>query len=192
VSAGRQSGGTGTTGAAASPPPASRYLDHQAGDPAVRVTREDVAAALRAIGVLPGDTVMFHSSLSSIGTVVGGPDAVIDGFLDAVGPTGTVVVPTLSKWEPEQRPHVWELWDIKTTPTYCGIIPETFRKRPEAVRSNHYTHSVAAIGPRAREITAHHGEWGLRQSPWGPGAFAEASPWQRFMDWNVSTLWKRT
>ncbi len=165
---------------------ASGYMDHEPGDPAFRVTRGDIARALHAAGLRAGDTVLFHSSLSSMGTVVGGADAVIDGFLDAVGPMGTVAVPTLSSWRGlKERNRVWDHWSIADTPTYCGLIPETFRRRPEAVRSNHYTHSVSAIGPRAAELTANHGESGLREAPWGPGAFAATSPWQRFYDWNV-------
>ena len=165
---------------------AGGYMDHEPGDPSVRVTREAIAAALREVGVRQGDTAMFHSSLSSMGTVEGGAEAVIDGFLDAVGPAGTVAVPTLSQWRKErEKRRVWDLWDIATTPTYCGLIPETFRQRPEAQRSNHYTHSVSAIGARAAALTANHAGAGLREGPWGPGAFAAESPWQRLYDWNV-------
>ena len=165
---------------------AGGYVDHEPGDPLVRVARHEIADALRAAGLSAGETVLFHSSLSSMGTVVGGADAVIDGFLDAVGPAGTVAAPTLSSWRNLQdKRRVWDLWSIADTPTYCGLIPETFRRRPEALRSNHYTHSVSAIGPRAEELTANHGRSGLRESPWGPGAFAVQSPWQRFYDWNV-------
>ncbi|MDE2817121.1 MAG: AAC(3) family N-acetyltransferase [Chloroflexota bacterium] len=165
---------------------ASGYMDHEPGDPSVRVTQGGITDALRNAGLRAGDTVLFHSSLSSMGTVVGGADAVIDGFLDAVGPAGTVAVPTLSNWRGlKDRHRVWDHWSIVDTPTYCGLIPETFRRRPEALRSNHYTHSVSAIGLRAAELTANHGETGLREAPWGPGAFAAASPWQRFYDWNV-------
>jgi aminoglycoside 3-N-acetyltransferase len=161
-------------------------MDHEPGDPSVHVTQNGIAEALCAAGLHAGDTVLFHSSLSSMGTVVGGPEAVIDGFLDAVGPSGTVAVPTLSSWRTlRERKRVWELWSIPDTPTYCGLIPETFRRRPEAIRSNHYTHSVSAIGPQAKALTANHGASGERESPWGPGAFAVASPWQRFYDWNV-------
>lgn len=165
---------------------AGGYMDHEPGDPSIQVTREGIADALRKTGLRPSETVLFHSSLSSMGTVVGGADAVIDGFLDAVGPAGTVAVPTLSSWRGLKDKHrVWDHWSIADTPTYCGLIPETFRRRPEAARSNHYTHSVSAIGPRAAALTANHGESGLREAPWGPGAFAAASPWQRFYDWNV-------
>ena len=165
---------------------AGGYMDHEPGDPSIHNTRESVAAALRATGLGPGDTVLFHSSLSSMGTVVGGADAVINGFLDAVGPAGTVAAPALSSWrELREKRRVWDLWSIAATPTYCGLIPETFRRRPAAHRSNHYTHSVAAIGARAVALTANHGKAGRRQSPWGPGAFAAQSPWQRCYDWNV-------
>ena len=156
------------------------------GDKSIQVTRADVTAGLRSVGIVPGDTVMFHSSLSSMGTVVGGPDTVIDGFLDAVGPTGTVAVPTLCNWKPEEQRLVFPRWDPKTTPSYVGVLTETFRKRSGAVRSNHATHSVAAIGARAAELTADHGAGGPRLGPFGPAAFAKASPWERLREWNAA------
>ncbi|HUS80528.1 MAG TPA: AAC(3) family N-acetyltransferase [Armatimonadota bacterium] len=158
----------------------------EAGDKSVQVSQEDVAEAARSVGIQPGDTVMFHSSLSSMGTVVGGPDAVIDGFLDAVGPEGTVAVPTLCNWQPDEQHLVFERWDPATSPSYVGVITETLRKRPEAFRSDHATHSVAAIGRRARELTADHGALGERQGHFGGRAFAHVSPWQRFVDWNAA------
>ena len=58
-------------------------MEPEPGDPSITVTRGDVTAGARAVGIVPGDTVMFHSSLSSMGAVEGGADAVIDGLLDA-------------------------------------------------------------------------------------------------------------
>jgi aminoglycoside 3-N-acetyltransferase len=145
------------------------------------VTKDDVAAGVRALGVQPGDTVLFHSSLKSMGHVVGGPNAVIDGFLEAVGPEGTVAVPTLW-WNGTQ--DVSE-WDRENSPSYPGLITETFRRRPDSLRSNNPTHSVSAIGKRAAELTAHHGEWGLRPCLYGDAAFAEASPWECLYQWDA-------
>ena len=156
------------------------------GDPSVKVTTVDVIRGLRDVGVQAGDTVMFHSSLSSMGTVVGGPDTVIDGFLEAVGPQGTVAVPTLCNWQPGEEHLVFRRWDPRTSPSYVGTITEAFRKRAQAQRSDHATHSVAAIGARAQELTADHGKYGERLGPFGPKAFAVASPWQRFVDWNAA------
>ncbi|MDE2815797.1 MAG: AAC(3) family N-acetyltransferase [Chloroflexota bacterium] len=155
-------------------------------DAANHVYREEITNALREVGVQCGDTVMFHSSLSSLGWVVGGADTVIDGFLDAVGPEGTVAVPTLCRMPDGERHLTFDRWNIETSVSCVGRITEVLRHRPDAIRSDHGTHSVSAIGPRARELTANHGTAGLRLGPWDPRAFAWESPWQKFYDWNVA------
>jgi len=157
-------------------------MDPERGDKQVKVTADTVAQGLREVGVVPGDTVMFHSSLSSMGDVVGGPNTVIEGFLQAVGPEGTVACPTLW-WTGKQN---LADFDANTSPSYPGIITETFRQRPDSIRSNNPTHSVSAIGKRAAELTADHGAYGLRHCVYGDKAFAEASPWQRLYDWNAA------
>lgn len=161
-------------------------MQPEKGAPTITVTSADVSRALRDVGVRPGDTVMLHSSLSSMGTVVGGAEAVIDGFLQAVGPTGTVAVPTLCNWRPGEDAQVFPRWDPTRSPSYVGRISDTLWRRPEARRSDHPTHSVAAIGARARELTASHGSHGRRQCPFGDRAFAADSPWQRLVDWNAA------
>lgn len=158
----------------------------ETGDPNARLTANDIAAALHGVGVVSGDTVMFHSSLSSMGNVVGGAPTVIEGFLEAVGPSGTVAVPTLCNWDADEQHLVFGRWDPRTTSCYVGTIPETFRQDRRACRSDHPTHSVAAIGARARELTAGHGLAGLRLGPFGEAAFARESPWQRLVDWNAA------
>ena len=161
-------------------------MDPEPGDKSIKVSRQDVSAVARSVGVVPGDVVMFHSSLSSMGTVVGGPDAVIDGLLDAVGPDGTVAAPTLCRSQPDRGNFVFDTWDRETRPCYVGLIPETLRCRPEAVRSDHATHSVAAIGARAVELTANHGGAGggkglsarrlsLRKAP---GSVSQLGTWR--------------
>lgn len=158
---------------------------HEPGDRAIKVCRGDVAAACAEVGIVQGDVVMFHSSLSSMGSVVGGPNTVIDGFLDAVGPTGTLCAPTLW-WHHTDPPLRIEDWDIDTSPSYPGLITETLRQRPDSVRSNNPTHSVSAIGARAVELTEGHGTGGLRPCVFGDAAFAHVSPWQRLLDWNAA------
>ncbi len=119
------------------------------------VTKDDIAAGLRALGLGVGHKVLVHSSLSRFGHVEGGADAVIDALLEAVAPGGTVVVPTLTGDEtlsPENPP----IFDPDHTPCWTGRIPETFRKRAGAIRSLHPTHSVAAIGPDAVALTDAH------------------------------------
>lgn len=119
------------------------------------ISRSDIAAGFVELGIGAGDVVLMHSSLSSFGHVDGGADAVIDGVLDAVGPTGTLVIPTLTGHEdlsPANPPHV----DLRTTTCWTGQIPETARQRAHAVRSTHPTHSCAALGARREEVTRDH------------------------------------
>ena len=120
-----------------------------------------------------------------MGHVVGGADAVIDGFLDAVGPSGTVAVPTLCQRNADRR---FDIWDILQSPSEVGHITEVFRLRPEAVRSDHATHSVAAIGARAVELTRGHATAHGRPSPWGDAAFAAGSPWDHYYHWDAGIL----
>jgi aminoglycoside 3-N-acetyltransferase len=119
------------------------------------LTQHDIIAGLRALGLHTGHQVLVHSSLSSFGYVEGGADTVIDALLETVGPTGTVLVPTLTGSEalsPDNPP----VFDPVNTPCWTGRIPETFRQRANAVRSLHPTHSVAAIGADAQALTADH------------------------------------
>lgn len=119
------------------------------------LTRADIANGFRRLGFTTGDVVLLHSSLRSFGYVAGGADAVIDGILDALGPEGTLVVPTLTgsiELSAANPPHI----DIRTTPCWTGAIPEAVRHRPEAIRSVHPTHSCTAIGKRAEELTRDH------------------------------------
>ncbi|MEU6772934.1 AAC(3) family N-acetyltransferase [Streptomyces sp. NPDC046759] len=136
------------------------------------VTRDTVATQLRLLGVEPGEILLVHSSLSSLGWVNGGAVAVVRGLLDALGPAGTLVVPAQSGdlsdpavWGNPPVPEEW--WDrIRATmPPYdplvtpargVGVLPETVRTWPGALRSAHPQTSFAAVGPHAREITEGH------------------------------------
>ncbi|MGW2616527.1 aminoglycoside N(3)-acetyltransferase [Streptomyces sp. NPDC001500] len=136
------------------------------------VTRDSLAAELGALGVEPGEILLAHSSLRSLGWVCGGAVAVVRALLDALGPHGTLVVPTqtgdLSDPAVWRRPPVPEQWweTIRATmPAYdplltpargVGVIPETVRTWPGARRSAHPQTSFAALGARAAEIVAGH------------------------------------
>ena len=135
-------------------------------------TRSTIAADLAALGVEPGMTLMVHSSLSRLGFVAGGAHAVVLALLDAVGPDGTVMMPTLSghlsdpaAWMNPPVPESWweairaetPPYDPDLTPTRdMGAIVECFRHLPGVRRSAHPTASMAAIGPRAAELLEPH------------------------------------
>ena len=131
-----------------------------------------LAEQLRACGVEAGQTVLAHLAMSKLGWVIGGAEAVILALLEAVGDTGTIMMPAhcsnnTDPWE-WQNPPVPKRWwqtirdhtpayDPRTTPTReLGVTPELFRTWPGAVRSAHPAFSFAAVGPRAEYLTADH------------------------------------
>src|SRR5262249_45188951 len=52
-------------------------------------------------------------------------------------------------------------------------------------RSNHPTHSIAALGARAVALTGGHELAAPRPSPWGDRAFGGDSPWERLVQWHA-------
>ena len=130
------------------------------------VQESDIVRGLRDLGVNAGDVLLVHSSLKSFGVVDGGAEAVIAALLAAVGPAGTVAVPTLTGRRDDSPGHP-PVFDVRQTPCWTGLIPETFRRRPDARRSLHPTHSVAAIGPEADYLIRDHLDC---DTPCGPGS----------------------
>ncbi len=135
-------------------------------------TRSSIAADLARLGMLPGMTVLVHSSLHSLGWVCGGAHAVVLALLDVLGDDGTLVMPTHTSalsdpvfWCNPPVPTNWwttireemPAYDPEVTPTLMmGCIPELFRTWPGTVRSLHPQYSFAAHGPRSREVTDRH------------------------------------
>lgn len=126
------------------------------------VSRTEIVDGLRNAGIELGDTLMVHSSMKSFGRVDGGPEEVIDALIDAVGADGHVVMPSLTATykggKKKKGPDFGLAFNPKTTPSRVGLITDRFWRRPNAVRSEHPTHSVACIGPKAEEWMAGHAD----------------------------------
>jgi aminoglycoside 3-N-acetyltransferase len=141
------------------------------------ISHDRLVSDFKSLGLGKGDLVAMHSSLKSIGQVEGGADTVIDALLDCIGCDGTLMTPTFT--------HCFEgsknlqPFDKNSTPALTGLITETLRKRTEAYRSLHPTHSAAAIGRLADEITRDH----LKATPLGIG-----SPFHRLHEHDGSIL----
>lgn len=117
------------------------------------IAAADIADGLRSLGVCEGDTVFVHASMRKFGHVEGEADAVIDALINVVGHGGTVAMPGFSF---QLNPIPEPTFDVRNTPTWTGKIYETFRTCEGVRRSHHVTHSVCALGARARELTATH------------------------------------
>lgn len=129
-----------------------------------REARDRIAGQLHEAGLREGGTVLVHSSLRSLGHVAGGPETVVRGLLDALGPAGTLLMPALSYATVNAANP---FFDVAHTPSCVGAIPEYFRTRSGTLRSVSPTHSVCGTGLMAEELLGHHH---LDGTPCGPNS----------------------
>ena len=148
------------------------------------MTREDLLADLRALGVRGGDLLMVHASLRRIGLSraeagEGGAERLLDALEAAVGPDGTVMMVLGSHYEMDwvnKGPIETRAQLLAgsaplvpaTAPAMAevGWLAETFRRRPGTVFSDNPSGRFGARGARAAELMA--------GQPWndyyGPGS----------------------
>lgn len=140
-----------------------------AGDAARKAELSDLFGSL---GVRRGGVLMVHASLSGTGAA---PELVRDALRAALGPAGTLVVPTftpensdtsrahleavagLSEREAAEYRAAMAPFDPDATecPT-MGALAECVRTTPGAVRSAHPQTSLAGLGPLAPKLLRRH------------------------------------
>jgi aminoglycoside 3-N-acetyltransferase len=110
---------------------------------------DQVSAQLLSLGVEAGGVLVVHTAFSKVAPLQGGPQGLIQALRAALGPRGTLVMPSMS--DDDDHP-----FDPRTTPCLgMGVVADTFWRLPGVLRSDS-PHAFAAIGPRAAEITAAH------------------------------------
>lgn len=119
--------------------------------------------------------IMLHSSLINIGKIKGGAKYVTNTILEYVNIDAhtllTSALPyrgSFASWLSEDR-----VFDVRSAPIAMGAINERIAKLDGAIRSIHPTHSVVAIGPRAKEYVGEH-QFGLTP-------FSEHSPYYKLI-----------
>lgn len=142
---------------------------------------DELLSALRDVGVEPGRVVMVHSGWDAFLGFRGAPKDCIETLVEAVGPDGTVCMPTLP-FDGSAIDYAAgdPIFDARRTPSAMGFLTEVFRRGREAVRSRHPTHSVAARGPHASMLIEDHH---LAETPCGHG-----TPWGRLVDVEATVL----
>jgi aminoglycoside 3-N-acetyltransferase len=110
----------------------------------------DLANEWQQAGLGRGDTVLVHSSLRrtlrrllSAGRQVTADD-LLASFIEAVGPTGTLLMPLFNFDFPKGI-----RFDIRSSPSQMGALTEAARLHPRAVRTGHPIYSFAVIGAEA-------------------------------------------
>lgn len=149
-------------------------------------SREQLATDFRALGVAPGDTVMVHASVRSVGEVAGGPDQIHLALGDALTERGTILmyascpryVDEIGRGNltPEQEAELLEklpAFDALTARSARdnGALVEMLRTWPGA-RVNQHPARFVARGAQAEFLLSH--------QPWDY-AFGAGSALDRFV-----------
>jgi aminoglycoside N3'-acetyltransferase len=108
----------------------------------------EIARQLRALGVQPGGVLLVHIAFRAVRPVAGGPHGLIAALTEAVGPDGTLVMPS---WSGDDDAP----FDRVTSPAAedLGITADLFWREPGVLRSDH-AQAFAARGPLAPRILA--------------------------------------
>jgi len=103
------------------------------------VTRNALVDDLGRLGILPGAVVMVHASVRSAGPVIGGVNVIVQALLEAVGPTGTLVA--YVDFEPFYDDGEADIPVFDKAIAHAardhGVLHETLRNWPGAIRSDH-------------------------------------------------------
>ena len=111
------------------------------------ISQQDLEADFKRIGLVAGDVVLIHSSLSKIGHLKDGAKTFVDALQNSIGSTGTILMPT-SPNAVYQADYIRTLkeFDVLNTPSKTGKITEYFRTSPNVKRSLHPTEPVSVWG----------------------------------------------
>ncbi len=102
-----------------------------------------------------GDCVMVHSSVNQLNLTFPSYN-ILKIVLDIIGNNGTLIMPTYPKQNSYKFLSTNQVFNIRKTPTYTGLMNEYARRHKDARRSLHPTKSVVAIGKNADIIVSEH------------------------------------
>jgi aminoglycoside 3-N-acetyltransferase-4 len=107
-----------------------------------------VVRQLLDLGIARGGILLVHTSFRAVRPVAGGPLGLIGALREALGPAGTLVMPS---WTGNDDVP----FDPRTTPASpdLGIVADLFWRQPGTLRSAH-AFAFAAAGPQAGLITS--------------------------------------
>lgn len=109
----------------------------------------DVVEQFVDLGVKRSGVLLVHTAFSKVKPVEDGPRGLIAALQAAIGPDGTLVMPSMS--DDDDTP-----FDPKLTSCVgMGVVADMFWRMPGVLRSDS-PHAFAASGPHAAQITSPH------------------------------------
>ena len=126
----------------------------------IEVSINEVAAQLQALGVRRGGVLLVHTSFRAVRPIERGPLGLIEALRAALGPEGTLAMPSWTGDDDEPFNH----WTTAAS-SDLGVVADTFWRLPGVLRSEH-PFAFAADGPRAAQIVS----GSLPAPPHAPGS----------------------
>lgn len=123
------------------------------------LTKSDILKGLEPYKYAVGKPVIVHSSLKAVGRLES-PRWLLDILIEFFTKNGGLLcVPT----------HTWasDVYDMREHYSNLGLLPCTAAAHPDAIRTDHPTHSMAVFGERAKEFAKGDGDNDTPASPNG-------------------------
>lgn len=105
--------------------------------------------------ITAGDTVFVHSSLDRLNLDFPVFKA-LSILLDLVGTGGALLFPTYPRKNSYEFVQSGEVFDIRKSPSFTGLLSELARRHKDAKRSLHPVKSVAVIGNESDYLASEH------------------------------------
>lgn len=136
----------------------------------------DIYNQIRSLGIKPGDIVMVHAGLRSVGKILGGPDVLVEELVRSTSPGGATMMyvgcespfDDVGRKESDGSLRLGdrEDWILEHCPAFdhttgraCrdhGALAEIFRSHNKTICSKHVGWRMAAAGDRATWLMANH------------------------------------
>lgn len=130
----------------------------------------DIVKLMCQMGMKDGSLVCIHSSMMQFYNYKGTAVELIEGILNVIGPTGTLMMPAFPIIPSDIDPQSY-VFNPETDKTGAGFLAETFRKYPGVKRSFNARASVCALGPLSDYL--------LNEHHLGVDCWDEKSPWYK-------------
>jgi aminoglycoside N3'-acetyltransferase len=112
------------------------------------LSKATVTDQLRALGVKAGGILLVHTAFRSVRPIEDGPFGLVTALRDALGPDGTLVMPSMSDDDDAPFDPATSRADV-----HLGAVADLFWRMPGVLRG-HHPFAFAAVGPQAAAITA--------------------------------------
>ena len=157
---------------------ATKWVRRTPGDSSP-VSLADFRQAILDTGVTPNRDLLVHASWSGFQRLQAKPSELLTTLRDIVGEQNTLVMPTGAV---EKNRDGAILYDVAKSPSRMGMLSETLRRAPGALRSPVPVAPVSALGPAADRYTRDYRDESSL-TPWGRG-----SPYWEIANWGGQVL----